>query len=205
MTASIDWYFDFVSPFSYISLYRLKELPAPVACKPVLFAGMLKHWGQKGPAEIPAKRRWTYRWCTWWARELDLKFRFPEQHPFNPLPHLRLALACGSRPDAVKRIFDWVWMSGENATDPGRFADLCKELGVGQDKLVEVKDQLRLNTEQAVARGVFGVPSFVIDGEVFWGADSIEFAQAFLKDGAVIRNDEMRRVDALPIGAARKE
>jgi 2-hydroxychromene-2-carboxylate isomerase len=205
MPASIDWYFDFVSPFSYISLYRLKELPTPVAYKPVLFAGMLKHWGQKGPAEIPAKRRWTYRWCNWWAGELGVPFRFPEQHPFNPLPHLRLALACGSRPEAVKRIFDWVWMSGENATDPSRFARLCTELGVAQEKLVEVKDQLRLNTEQAVARGVFGVPSFVADGEVFWGADSIEFLQAFLKDGAVIRNDEMRRIDALPIGAARKE
>ena len=205
MTASIDWYFDFVSPFSYISLYRLKELPAPVIYKPVLFAGLLKRWGQKGPAEIPAKRRWTYRWCIWWAQELGLSFRFPEQHPFNPLPHLRLALACGSRPDAVKRIFDWVWMSGENAADPSRFARLCKELNVDADRLgaPDVKDSLRKNTEEAAARGVFGVPSFVVDGEVFWGADSIEFVNAFLKDQAVLRNDEMRRVDALPVGASR--
>ena len=205
MTASIDWYFDFVSPFSYISLYRLKELPAPVVYKPVLFAGLLKHWGQKGPAEIPAKRRWTYRWCTWWARELDLTFRFPEQHPFNPLPHLRLALACGCHPDAVKRIFDWVWMSGENATDPVRFALLCKQLQIDAEQLgaPEVKDSLRKNTEEAAARGVFGVPSFVIDGEVFWGADSIEFVNAFLHDAAILRNEEMRRVDDLPIGAER--
>ena len=203
MAASVDWYFDFVSPYSYISLYRLKEIPAQITYKPVLFAGLLKHWGQKGPAEIPAKRRWTYRWCTWWARELGIAFRFPEQHPFNPLPHLRLALACGSRPDAVKRIFEWIWMTGENATDPARFAKLCAELGVDQGKLAETKDQLRLNTEQAAAREVFGVPSFVVDGEVFWGADSIEFVNAFMKDRAVIRNDEMRRVDALPIGAVR--
>jgi len=205
MAASIDWYFDFVSPFSYISLYRLKELSAPVVYKPVLFAGLLKHWGQKGPAEIPAKRRWTYRWCTWWTRELDLTFRFPEQHPFNPLPHLRLALACGGHPEAVKRIFDWVWMSGENAADPDRFAKLCAELGVPAERLMEAKDQLRQNTEEAAARGVFGVPSFVVDGEVFWGADSIEFVRAFLRDDAVLRNAEMRRVDALPIGAARKD
>ncbi|HUQ24323.1 MAG TPA: 2-hydroxychromene-2-carboxylate isomerase [Burkholderiales bacterium] len=203
MPASVDWYFDFVSPFSYISLYRLKELPAQVVYKPVLFAGLLKHWGQKGPAEIDAKRRWTYRWCTWWARELDLTFRFPEQHPFNPLPHLRLALACGCHPDAVKRIFEWVWMSGENASDPDRFAKLCAELGVPQERLAEAKDALRQNTEDAVKAAVFGVPSFVVDGEVFWGADSIYFVQAFLHDEAVLRNDEMRRVDALPIGAAR--
>jgi len=74
---SVDWYFDFVSPFSYISLYRLKEIPAPVVYKPVLFAGLLKHWGQKGPAEIPAKRRWTYRWCTWWARNSTLPSASP--------------------------------------------------------------------------------------------------------------------------------
>ena len=203
MALSVDWYFDFVSPFSYIALYRLKELPVEVSYKPVLFAGLLKHWGQKGPAEIPAKRRWTYRWCTWWARELDLTFRFPEQHPFNPLPHLRLALACGCHPDAVKRIFEWIWMTGENASDEFRFAALCKELGVPAQRLAEAKDALRQNTEQAVQAGVFGVPSFVADGEVFWGADSIEFVRAFLKDSTVLRNDEMRRVDALPIGAAR--
>ena len=101
MPVSVDWYFDFVSPYSYIALHRLEELPAPVAYKPVLFAGLLNHWGQKGPAEIPAKRRWTYRWCIWWAKSLGIPFRFPAAHPFNPLPHLRLALACGSRPEAV--------------------------------------------------------------------------------------------------------
>jgi 2-hydroxychromene-2-carboxylate isomerase len=204
MAASIDWYFDFVSPFSYIALYRLDEFSVPINMKPVLFAGLLQHYGQKGPAEIPAKRRWTYRWCTWWARHLDITFRFPAEHPFNPLPHLRLALACGSRPEAVKRIFDWIWMSGENATDPDRFARLCAELGVPMEKLGEVKEELRRNTEGAVAAGVFGVPSFVVDGEVFWGADAVDFVKDFLTDSSVLRNDEMRRVDALPVGAARR-
>ena len=204
MSASVDFYFDFVSPYSYIAFHRLGQLPRPPALKPVLFAGLLNHWGQKGPAEIPAKRRWTYRWCTWWAKELGVPFRFPAEHPFNPLQHLRLALACGSRPEAVKRIFESVWMSGENATDPKRFDALCRELGVAAEQLAVAKDQLRKNTEEAAARGVFGVPSFVIDGEVFWGADSIEFVKACLADGSVLANDEMRRVDALPVGAARR-
>src|SRR5687768_8342398 len=95
MTTSIDWYFDFVSPYSYICFNRLDELPIEPSYKPVLFAGLLNHWGQKGPAEIPAKRRWTYRWCTWWAHELGVPLRFPAAHPFNPLQHLRLAIACG--------------------------------------------------------------------------------------------------------------
>jgi 2-hydroxychromene-2-carboxylate isomerase len=205
-TSSVDWYFDFVSPYSYLSLYRLKELPEGVGIvyRPVLFAGLLSHWGQKGPAEIPAKRRWTYRWCTWWAHELRIPFRFPASHPFNPLSHLRLALAAGCTPEAVLQIFDALWTTGADANDPERFARLCRELHVAPDKLSEVKDALRQNTEEAAARGVFGVPSFVVDGEVFWGADSIGLLKAYLADRSVLDNPEMHRVDALPVGAARK-
>ena len=200
----IDFYFDFVSPFSYIAVHRLDRLPHRPTFKPVLFAGLLKHWGQKGPAEIPAKRRWTYRWCHWWAAQLGIPFRFPAAHPFNPLHHLRLALACDSRPDAVKRIFGSIWMSGENANDPERFAALCRELRVDEQSLSERKDELRKNTEEAAARGVFGVPSFVVDNEVFWGADALDFLDAFLADPAVLHNAEMRRLDALPVAAARQ-
>ena len=187
-------------------MHRLPELDAEINFKPVLFAGLLQHWGQKGPAEIPAKRRWTYRWCTWWAAELGVPFRFPAEHPFNPLQHLRLALACGSTPGAVRRIFDSLWMSGANATDPQRFSQLTEELGVATARLSspEIKDALRDNTEQAAAQGIFGVPSFLVDGEVFWGADAIGFVKAFLKDPSLLRSAEMRRADSLPVGAARK-
>jgi len=204
MTASIDWYFDFVSPYSYIGLHRLQEFREPIALKPVLFAGILNHWGQKGPAEIPAKRKWTYRDCVWQARRLGIPFRFPALHPFNPLPHLRLALAADCRPEAVRRIFDFVWTTGEDASDLARFSSLCAQLGADPSKRPEVKDVLRKNTDEAIARGVFGVPSFVVDSEVFWGADSIGFAQAFLADRSVLRNAEMQRVDGLPAAAVRK-
>ena len=204
MGPSIDFYFDFVSPYSYLSLYRLEELGAPVVYKPVLFAGILNHWGQKGPAEIPAKRKWTYRSCIWEAQKLGVPFRFPSAHPFNPLPYLRLALGCDCRPAAVKRIFEFVWTTGEDAGDATRFSALCGELKIEQTKLGEVKDLLRKNTDEAIARAVFGVPSFVIQDQVFWGADSVEFAKAFLADPRAVHNPEMQRVDALPAGAARR-
>jgi 2-hydroxychromene-2-carboxylate isomerase len=204
--ASIDWYFDFVSPYSHLCLYRLREVSSEINYKPVLFAGLLNHWGQKGPAEIPAKRQWTYRWCTWWARELGIPFRFPAAHPFNPLHHLRLSIACGNRPDAVRRIFDSIWTTGEEATDPARFSALCRELGVADAALASsaVKDQLRKNTEDAAKGGVFGVPTFVVDGELFWGADAVGFVGAFLRDPGAVRSEEMRRVDRLPVAASRK-
>jgi 2-hydroxychromene-2-carboxylate isomerase len=205
---SATWYFDFVSPYSYIALHRLKELPGDLRLvyRPVLFAGLLNHWGQKGPAEVPAKRRWTYRWCTWWASQLAIPLRFPALHPFNPLHHLRLAVATRADPTAIQRIFDELWTTGLDAGDPARFSRLCAALEVDATQLgsAEVKDELRRNTDEAAAAGVFGVPTLVIDGEVFWGADAIDFAKAFLADPAVLRNPEIQRVDALPIGAARK-
>jgi len=205
---TLTWYFDFVSPYSYISFRRLAELPADVAVelRPVLFAGLLQHHGQKGPAEIPAKRRWTYRWCTWWAKELGIPFRFPATHPFNPLHHLRLSIAAGPTPENVRRIFDSVWTTGAEATDASAFSTLARSLGVDEAQLglPEVKDSLRRNTEDATRRGVFGVPTFEVEGEIFWGADAIGFVNAYLSDPAVLNNDDMRRVDRLPVGAARK-
>ena len=202
------WYFDFVSPFAYICLHRLKELPQDVKIeyRPVLFAGLLGHWGQKGPAEIASKRRYTYRWCDWWAKRLGIPFRFPAGHPFNPLQHLRLSIACGSTPDAVRRIFDSLWTGGDDAASPLAFAALSRALGIDPMQLgaEEIKNALRRNTDQAAARGVFGVPTFEVDGELFWGADSVEFLSAFLTDPSVLRNDEVRRLDSLPISAARK-
>ena len=202
------WYFDFISPFAYICLHRLKELPTDLAIeyRPVLFAGLLNHWGQKGPAELPSKRLYTYRWSHWWAHSLGIPLRFPAAHPFNPLHHLRLAIACGSKPEAVRKIFEAVWSGGADAADPGRFAGLARDLGVGKEKLesAEVKNILRSNTDSAAQRGVFGVPTFEVDGELFWGADSMDFLRAFLADPAAVHNPEMRRLDTLPVGVARK-
>jgi 2-hydroxychromene-2-carboxylate isomerase len=205
---TVDWYFDFISPYSYLCLHRFRELPEDVTLRmrPVLFAGLLNNYGQKGPAEIPAKRLWTYRSCVWLARELGAPLRFPALHPFNSLHHLRLSLAAGATESAVRTIFDDIWTTGADAADPARFKALCQRLDVQESDLgkPEIKEQLKRNGDDAVAAGVFGVPSFVADGEVFWGADSVAFLNAFLADPSALRNDEMQRVANLPVGAARK-
>jgi 2-hydroxychromene-2-carboxylate isomerase len=199
------WYFDFISPFAWIGLHRLKVLPElDIEYRPVLFAGILKHWGQKGPAEMPTKRRYTYRWSHWWAQSLGIPLKYPAAHPFNPLHHLRLAIACECRPEAIRRIFESVWTTGDDAADPARFALLLESLKVKPEDLERNKNELRSNTDEAIKRGVFGVPTLEIDGELFWGADAMAFAKAFLADRSVIRNAEIARLDGLPVAAARK-
>lgn len=203
------WYFDVISPYAYLHLMRFGELPEDLAVvyKPVLFAGLLNHWGQKGPAEITPKRRWTYRSCQFQADSRGIPFRFPAAHPFNSLHHQRLVLACGSTPEAVRRVFEHVWTTGGDPSDREGFAGLAASLGVADPAALgsgEVKDALRRNTEQAAALGVFGVPSFVADGELFWGSDSIEFFKAWLANPAILQSIEMRRIEALPVGAARR-
>jgi 2-hydroxychromene-2-carboxylate isomerase len=204
----VRWYFDFVSPFSYLCLARLNELrDVELDYRPVLFAGLLQRFGQKGPAEIDAKRRWTYRWCQWSADRLGLRFCFPAAHPFNPLRHLRLAIAAGSTPAAARRIFEALWTTGADPADARRLAELCADLDVDPARLEEpgVKQELRQNTADAAAAGVFGVPSFEADGEIFWGVDSVDFLKAFLADESSLRNAQMKRLDALPVGAGRRD
>ena len=92
------WYFDFISPFAYFHLKLLQagSLAVELEPVPVLFAGLLNAWGTKGPAEVPSKRVWPYRYCTWFAEHHHIPFRFPPVHPFHPLRALRLAIALGS-------------------------------------------------------------------------------------------------------------
>jgi 2-hydroxychromene-2-carboxylate isomerase len=206
-----DWYFDFVSPFAYLQSEQLASL-APkltVRYKPVLFAGLLGAIGQKGPAEIPAKRAFTYRFCIWQAKRLGVAFRFPPEHPFNPLLLLRLAIACDSSPEAVHRIFRFVWRDGRLPDLPIEWAELVGELGVPDaDARIaspEVKDELRRNTDQALARGVFGVPTLAIGGELFWGVDATPMAADYVAAGCRFDDPEYARVARLPVGAERRD
>ena len=206
-----DWYFDFVSPFAYLQSEQLATLGSRVFVRyrPVLFAGLLGANGQKGPAEIPAKRAFTYRYCIWRAKELGIAFRFPPEHPFNPLPLLRLAIACDSTPDAVHRIFRFVWRDGRLPDLPIEWAELIAELGAhdadARIASADVKDELRRNTDEAIARGVFGVPTLAIGSELFWGSDATAMAAGYVAAGCRFDDPDYARVAALPIGATRRD
>jgi 2-hydroxychromene-2-carboxylate isomerase len=208
--ASAEWYFDFVSPFAYLQCEQLPALESKMRIhyRPVLFAGLLKAHGHKGPAEIPAKRRFTYRFLVWQARRLGVPFKFPAVHPFNPLPLLRLAIAADSDPEAVRRIFRFVWRDGRLGDLPIEWAELMSELQMPDAQLridsLEVKAALRRNTDEAIARGVFGVPTLAIGDELFWGADATAMAADYVAAGCRYADPEMARVATLPVGAERE-
>jgi 2-hydroxychromene-2-carboxylate isomerase len=189
----ITFYLDFVSPYAYLAFEKLPEallgLSYEVDYRPVLFAGMLKHHGQLGPAEIPGKRDWTYRQVLWLAHRHGVPMQMPAAHPFNPLPLLRLALACGSDGQAnryvCETIFRHVWRGGADAADAKRLEALRQSLAPSRDPAGEdVKAELKSNTDGAIARGAFGVPAYAVDDKLFWGFDALTMVRAYLQDDA---------------------
>ncbi len=207
---SADWYFDFVSPFAYLSSESLHRVSDRVAItpRPILFAGLLKHWDTKGPAEIPEMRRFTFRHITWLAKRNNIPLKLPPAHPFNPLKLLRLAIACDASLDAVQHIFRFVWRDGSSSDNPEHWNKLTAELGI-RDADVRVasdsvKRQLVEQTQQAIEHGVFGVPTYILDGEIFWGFDAIDFVFDYLDDPNFFSSPDMQSVDAMPIGVARR-
>lgn len=226
----ITFYFDPISPFAWLAFQRLPEalmggdngpgFSYDVACKPVLFAALLKHHGQLGPAEIPAKRDWTYRHVQWLGHSLGVPLAMPAAHPFNPLPLLRLALACAT-PDApgqtnryvTEQVLRHVWEGGTDAVSPERLATLhatlVSHMAARGSELADpngeaVKQQLRANTEEALAAGAFGVPTCVVDGKLFWGLDGLPMLRAYLQGDAWFQGDGWNGVANVQVGVSRK-
>jgi 2-hydroxychromene-2-carboxylate isomerase len=209
-TSPIAWYFDVVSPFSYLALPGVEALARRhhVAFRPVVFGAILAHWGGIGPAEIAPKRLHTYRLCQFLAARAGVRMRFPPRHPFQSLPAQRLIAALGANAGTVRAVFDFVWGEGRDPSEPAELAALCRLLGVDDHAaLVEergAKAALRATTDGAVAAGVFGVPTLAIGGELFWGVDAMPLAEAYLEDRGLFKGGEMARLVELPVGVERR-
>ena len=186
---TIHFYVDFISPYAWLGFdalpRALEGISHRVVHKQVLFAALLKHHGQLGPAEIPTKRDWTYRQVLWLARQQGTPLQLPAMHPFNPLGLLRLATACDADGEpsryVCEKIFRHVWCTGQDAADPERLAALTAELAPALDPgSAQVKQALQAHSQEAMDLGVFGVPTWVVDGRVFWGQDALPMLRAYL-------------------------
>jgi len=206
---TIDWYFDFISPFAYLQsavLARI-EAHAHVRRRPILFAGLLGHWGQLGPAEIAPKRDWTFRHCVWLAARHGIPLTMPAMHPFNPLPLLRLSVALGDTPEAVDRVFRFVWVDGKVPTDRAAWTALLDELGMDEGALQSssVKDALRVNGADALQAGVFGVPTTIVDDQTFWGFEATDMLLDYLDRAPLFASDSMAAALRMPMGPTRAQ
>ncbi len=205
-----DWYFDFISPFAHLQ-HEVLLRDAPHLQRnyvPVLFAGLLSHFGNKGPAETPAKRTAIYHYCHWRAQQLKVAFKFPPTHPFNPLAALRLAIACGGDEASITAVFRAIYVDGADFSNADDWRRICAQLDIADGDAVinaqTVKDKLRANTTAAAKRGVFGVPTLMIGERCFWGEDMTEMALEYAADPTPFERGEYARLTKLPIGQSRK-
>jgi 2-hydroxychromene-2-carboxylate isomerase len=205
----IYWAFDLISPFAYLGLKQMPRLPTGIEVElvPTLFGVVLNHHGQMGPAEIEPKRRFTYRFVVWRARQMGVSFKMPPTHPFNCLNAMRLVVAAGSHRGAVETAFDFVFGQGRDVTDPAVLRELAQALGLDDVNAAlndpAVKQSLRETTEWAIQRGVFGVPTYIAGNELFWGQDAFDMLVDYLRDPQGFDDEEMRRIDCLPVGVTR--
>lgn len=187
------FFFDYISHNAYLAWHAVRPLAARhglrLTAVPVLFGAMLAHHRQVGPAEVPVKSRWMLWNVLRKARLHDIPIAPPASHPFNPLVPLRVTcaeLSDDQRLAVVDRLFRATWAESRPVAEAVTVHALLAELGLPAERLLTeahedaVKHRLRQNTDDALALGVFGVPSFLVRGELFWGFDDLEYLDMFL-------------------------
>lgn len=200
----VDYFFDFLSPFSFFSWKSSKKLRTDknldIALKPVVMGTLFNYWQIKGPGEIAPKRHQMLKQCFQYAALHNIKFTPPKTHPFNPLYALRLAtLACAQEDQEkiIDRLWDLCWSEGQQLDDADFLSSELDKIGLDGAKLIEktfereVKQQLKQNTKEAIAYKAFGVPSFVYNNELFWGNDALIFLERALSDSPLLWDKDL--------------
>jgi len=215
----LRYYLDFISPYAYLGWPQARALAerrgVSLRPVPVLFAAMLDAYGHKGPAEIEPKRIYTFKHVTRLARDLGLPLRPPPAHPFNPLLALRVASLPGlsdeQRLRVVDLLYELVWVTGDGATDPAVLTRTLDAAGmpgaamVAEASTPATKERVRKQTDDAIARGVFGVPSIEVErtGEIFWGQDALPHVERHLDGEDAVTREWLEHWRDLPKGSVR--
>lgn len=205
MPGPIELHFDFLSPYAYLAWTQLPALAAAhgrdVVPVPTLFAALLTHNQTRGPAEIPSKRVYVFKDALRTARVLGVPLAPPPTHPFSPLLALRAASTLDGAPQRrlVSALFDATWGGGDGVDTDEKVARIAASAGLDGEAIVaracaaDAKARLRAQTELALARGVFGVPTMWVEGELFWGYDSFAHLGRFLAGEDPITEDDVSR------------
>ena len=194
MTKAVEFYFDFGSPYSYLAYKALPAIAAAhgaqIVWRPMLLGGVFKATGNHSPAEVPAKSRWMHQDMQRWAARYGAVFRFNPHFPINTLVLMRGAVGMQMRgpdfPQYVDAVFHAMWAEPRDLGQAAEIAAVLRQAGLDADAFLAlvndtaVKEQLKKNTEEAVARGVFGAPTFFVGEDMFWGQDRLDFVAAAL-------------------------
>jgi 2-hydroxychromene-2-carboxylate isomerase len=204
------WFYDFVSPFSYLLLEQSDKWPGIdfVPC-PVLLSELYRHWGQPSGYSIPSKRVFTYRHALFRAEQLGIPFKMPPAHPFDSVKPMLLAIAAGGDMSCVRAIFRFIWREGHDPSTDEGFEMLCERVGISHgEALIEqeaVRAQLRRNTNDAIQMGVFGVPSFSLNKQIFWGEDALPMLLYCARTPNWLESREVKRISSLPSGLVKTD
>ncbi len=213
---TIRFCFDFISPYAYLAWTQVHALAeragARVEPAPVLFAALLNHHGQKGPAEIPAKRAYVFKDALRRAALLGVPLELPPTHPFNPLLGLRAVLAAPEdrRRALIDALFAATWGDApERGIEHAEVVRAAARAAGIEDDLVAhasvpaIKDALRASTEEAIAAGVFGVPTMRVGRELFWGLDSLDLVERAVRGDDPLTPELLARIREVPASASR--
>ena len=189
MIKSFDFYFDFVSPYSFLAHKEIikieKKHSVKIKYKPILLGGLHNLHGIKAPAFIPAKAKHMIRDCKLIAEKNKIKFKFNSYFPIRSLNLMRGVLVAEEdnyKSYYIDSIFQAIWQDGLNMNDENIIQKILKNLNVNPKTFLlrsassSIKDSLKKRTNEAYEKGIFGAPSFVSNNKIFWGQDRIEFA-----------------------------
>jgi 2-hydroxychromene-2-carboxylate isomerase len=208
---TLRFYFDFISPYAYLAWTQVHTLGVEVEPHPILFAALLDANGTRGPAEVPARRRYIVRDIARLAHRFGVPLVAPPAHPFNPLLALRvtaLDMEPAQRRALIDALYRAAWATGEGITNPEVVQRIASDVGLSADAVAranepEIKARIRADTDDAVARGMFGVPTMLVDDQMFWGCDSLPHLAHYLAHGDVVPATMIETWENLPASAVR--
>lgn len=190
MTKAVEFLFDFGSPTSYLAYKQLPKIAARHGARiiwtPILLGAVFKATGNASPAMVPLKARYMNNDLARFAKRYGVVLNFNSHFPVNTLPLMRGAVAYQATNQFdiyVNAMFDAMWAHPRNLNDQSEIAHVLNDIGIKpgdfltQIERPDVKEKLKANTESAVARGVFGAPTFFVNGDMFFGQDRLDFVE----------------------------
>ena len=193
MTKNVTFCFDFGSPYSYLAynnLNSIREAGGEVAIMPVLLGGIFKATGNQPPATVQKKGEYMFKDINRWSKKLGIPFKMNPYFPILTVPHMRGAVLA-QRENILEKymqvMFEAIWVKAMNLNDQEILTNIAEKSGIDPNQFAEeissneIKNKLRENTEFAISKGAFGVPTYYLDDEMFWGIDSVKFLLDGLK------------------------